>query len=176
MTHNSIRRWTSPLLGTCLALGIAACSPGSADSGSGDDDDRNDQLGILCEGAVSIQGTFTASMPQPADVFGCWPVGTWKFKAIIDSTDCDPKPMMLPEYQFSVVRDAEENESYVYDTDPTYERVRLKVTSGGGGLCEGGLEIYSMDGKTIWNFKPALQADGTLNGIGEIEMYGSDQW
>jgi hypothetical protein len=161
------------LLGAGLALGVAACAPPAYD---GDDDDRQDTLGIICEGELSITGTFVASAPQPEDVFGCWPVGTWTFSASVGGHDCPSAPMVLPEYKFSVTRDAEEVEHYSYDTDPAYERVRIKVTSGGGGLCEGGVELYSEDGKHVWILKPSLQADGTLNGSGQYELYGSDQW
>lgn len=57
------------------------------------------------------------------------------------------------------------NDKYLY---------RLKVTEGGGGECEGGLELYSLDGKSYWNLKPALT--GTeLTGFGDFGLYVEPQ-
>ncbi len=53
---------------------------------------------------------------------------------------------------------------------------RLKVSEGGGRVCEGGLEIYSADRKMYWNLHPA-QATGstTLDGFGEYTAYNEAQ-
>ena len=50
------------------------------------------------------------------------------------------------------------------------------MTSGGSGLCEGGLMIWSADRKTLVNLKPTLRADGTIGGNGEVERYSTAQF
>ncbi len=133
-------------------------------------------LGIICSGELAITGHFELGAPQPDDVFGCWPVGTWTFSASMVNSDCSDTSGLLPEYKIGVARDIDENETYMYLTDPAHEKVRLSVTSGGSGLCEGNFEVYSNDGKILVNLKPALNADGSITGNGEYEVYGSDQW
>jgi hypothetical protein len=140
-------------------------------------DNRGSVLGIACVATLSISGQFTLGLAQPADIFGCWPVGTWKFAAKVESSDCQEAPKLESQYSLTVGWDATlEEYTYKYDNDPTYQRVRLKVSSGGGGLCEGGVTVYSQDGKVVTNLKPALQADNTINGNGEYEIFTSDQW
>ena len=51
---------------------------------------------------------------------------------------------------------------------------RLKVTEGGGGDCEGGLELYSTDKKSYWNLKPA-QTGAVLGGVGDFALYEEPQ-
>lgn len=169
-------------LGALLALGaLPGCldvnwNPDDQDVPGGSDEDRDEALGIVCKASLAITGTFEEGAPQPPDVFGCWPVGLWTFTASVTENQCPDPPQLEAQYQVKVERDAEDNEIYTYMNDPSYERVRLKVTSGGGGLCEGGFEIYSPDGKILTNLKPALQADKTLNGFGDYEVYNEDQW
>lgn len=172
MTH--LARWTKVLVGMTLAVGsLSGCMP---DPGSASAQDRKSVLGIQCEGKIKISGQFVKGAEQPYDVHGCWPVGTWTFTAELEDTDCTNPPVLESQYSFRVERDAEETMQYTYLNDPAYERRRMKVTSGGGGLCEGALEIYSPDGKILLNLHPALQADGTINGFGELEVYAKDQW
>lgn len=152
------------------AIAFSACVP------DGKGDIEIDPNGIVCSADFSVEGTFEASMPQPDDVFGCWPVGIWTFTAKLENNDCSEEPKLEPEYSFAVMRDEDSVETYDYLTDPTYERALVKVTSGGGGLCEAGLEIYSLDGIEYFNFKPALQADGTLNGFGEYDVFTKSHW
>jgi hypothetical protein len=170
---------TRNALFSLVAVGLLGCTADgfTSENPPPDDDDRNDQLGILCASEVTLAGRFELGAPQPDDVFGCWPVGTWTFSATVANGDCSDTSGLLPEYRFSVTRDGEdETDSYAYLSQPGYERVRLSVSSGGGGLCEGNLEVYSPDGKILVNLKPALQADGSIDGSGEYEVYGSDQW
>jgi len=48
---------------------------------------------------------------------------------------------------------------------------KLKVTEGGSLDCEGGLELYSPDGKSYWNLHPT-QADGQpIGGTGDFVLY-----
>lgn len=169
--------WISPrfALGACLAFSLLpSCVPDpSSETGTG--------LKKLCEAQLRVQGSFTESRERPQDVDGCWPVGTWTFSATLDDPTegteaCPEPPSLLPEYRFEVMRDDDDVETYKYLTDPEYTRVRVKVTSGGGGLCEGGLELYSQDGSKVLNFKPGLQADKTIRGFGEYEVYDGDHW
>jgi hypothetical protein len=51
---------------------------------------------------------------------------------------------------------------------------RLKVSEGGGGDCEGGLELYSLDGKSYWNLKPS-QLGAVLSGVAEFALYEESQ-
>jgi hypothetical protein len=48
--------------------------------------------------------------------------------------------------------------------------IRLKVSEGGGGECEGGLEFDDDTNKKVWNLKPALTGT-TLGGFGEFTQY-----
>ena len=161
-----------PLIGLTLALGGCLSGP-SAESAAAD---RQQQLGIICEAQVELAGHFQPGAARPSDVFGCWPVGTWTFSAAVESTDCASAPALEPEYAFSVTRDADQIEAYRFLNEPTRDGVKLKVTSGGSGLCEGGLMIYSADRKTLVNLKPTLHADGTVTGNGEIELYARPQY
>jgi hypothetical protein len=139
-------------------------------------DNRMTALGLQCDADLAITGSFVQEVAKPVEIEGCWPVGTWTFKASAVANRCPDAPTFENEYKFRVTRDAEDNESYEYLTNPAYERIRIKVTSGGSGLCEGGVTIWSLDGKTIWNMKPNLHADNHLDGQGEYEIYGEDQY
>ena len=166
-------RFHHALLGLTLALGAG---PGCLSSPSSSTSDRQQQLGIVCEAELKIAGHFEASAARPADVFGCWRVGTWTFSANVDRTDCASAPALAPQYAFSVARDADSIETYRYLDATSPAGVQLKVTSGGSGLCEGGLRIYSPDRKTLVNLKPTLHADGTVTGTGEVELYATPQF
>jgi hypothetical protein len=165
------------LLLAVLALApLPAClSASSADAPPIASDDRSSLFGVVCEAELDLAGSFAMAAPQPSDVFGCWPTGTWRFRATVKSSTCATAPTLAPEYAFRVSRDADDTEVYEYLTDPAHEFVRIKVTSGGAGLCEGGVLIYSDDGKTVLNLRPALMEDATLAGRGEYELYDVDQ-
>jgi hypothetical protein len=167
------KRLTGAFVGLSFVLGgLLGCvaDPGSA----GGDDDM--PLGTTCTGHLLVSGTFELGAPQPSDVFGCWPVGTWTLTATVESHNCPSAPVLESQYQFKVERDVDNVEHYTYLNDPAYEKIRLKVTSGGGGLCEGGFEIYSEDGTTITNLKPNLNADMSINGQGDYDVYPENQW
>jgi hypothetical protein len=152
---------------------LGCVEPASVESSNAD---RQATLGIVCEAQVAIAGNFKAGAARPSDVFGCWPVGTWTFSATVQSTDCASPPALERQYAFAVARDADQVETYRFLNDPARDGVRLKVTSGGSGLCEGGLMIWSADRKTLFNLKPTLNADGTVAGNGEIELYSTPQF
>jgi hypothetical protein len=141
----------------------------------GSEKDREGTLGIICEAELQLAGAFQLGAPQPNDVFGCWPVGTWTMTATIMSTDCKDPPQLAAQYQMVVMRDVDDNQTYTLASDPSNRSVRLQVTSGGGGLCEGSLQIYNSDGTQLVNLSPSLQADSSINGHGQFELYGSDQ-
>jgi hypothetical protein len=171
MTH--INRHPHIVIACSCALGTLL---GCVSSPDGTTDDRQAQLGIVCEAQVAISGRLAGGARRPSDVFGCWPVGTWSFTASVESTDCASPPALEPAYAFSVARDADQVESYRFVSDPDRDGVKVKVTSGGSGLCEGGLMIWSADRKTLVNLKPTLKADGTIAGNGEIELYSTPQF
>lgn len=171
MTH--INRHSHIVIACSSALGTLLGCVSSPDATT---DDRQAQLGIVCEAQVAITGRLADGARRPSDVFGCWPVGTWAFTATVESTDCASPPALEPAYAFSVARDADQIESYRFLTDPARDGVKLKVTSGGSGLCEGGLMIWSADKKTLVNLKPTLKADGSIAGNGEIELYSTAQF
>lgn len=174
MTHNAR---IGAVLGALAVGSLSGCfSPGESRSGGEiDDTARRAALGITCEARVSITGSFVRGADQPADVKGCWPVGKWTFTASLEDSDCTSDIAMETEYSFDVARDTDENYVYTVNTNPT-GRNRVKVTSGGSGLCEGGLEIFSADGTTVTNFKPQLNADGSIVGFGEHTVYTGNQW
>jgi hypothetical protein len=171
---NHTNRHSHIVMGLGCAVGtLVGCVSSPADS---DLEDRKAQLGIVCEAQVAISGHVQAAPRRPSDVFGCWPVGTWSFSAAVQSSDCASTPALEPSYAFSVARDADQVETYRFLTDPARDGVKLKVTSGGSGLCEGGVMIWSADKKTLVNLKPTLNADGTIAGNGEIELYAAPQF
>lgn len=166
----------SAVLGALAVGSLSGCfSPGESRSSDIDDTARRAALGISCESKLSITGSFVRGADQPADVMGCWPVGKWTFSATVEDSDCLGEIAMEQSYSFDVTRDADENYFYTVNTSPTGKH-RIKVTSGGSGLCEGGLEIFSADGMTVTNFKPQLNADGTIVGFGEHTVYTANQW
>jgi hypothetical protein len=157
---------------TSIAALASACDPGSVDGGSTDE--------LLCSAPLTITGTFAVGDPQPAEVSGCWPIGTWTFSMTVGEHDCGAAPTPLAEYQIKVERDltAEDPDftwNYTYVTDPGDTTAHIGVTSGGGGLCEAELLVYANSGKTVWNLHPALQAGGTINGIGDYEEHSLNQ-
>jgi hypothetical protein len=168
--------------GLALLLAIGACDTGSVGGGNGGpdaNDPRNMDLGILCNATFKLTGTYQQSMAQPSDILGCWPVGTWTFTASIDQNQCQPPPSLLPQYQFKV--DATPSVDGTYDWTTTYmtdpnAHYRIKISGDGGGICQGGFELYSMDGKQLWNFKPSLETGNVLDGFGEYALYDADQW
>lgn len=124
---------------------------------------------------------------------GCWPVGTWTFTATVDAAATiedynedgkadrcgditgTPQPAVEPSYSFRVDRSDPEGTGWVDTYTLTSsigdaEVVRLKVTGGGGGECEGYVHLRSADGKTEWNLKPTLTGS-TIGGLGDFWVY-----
>ncbi|MEZ4404208.1 MAG: hypothetical protein R3B06_29570 [Kofleriaceae bacterium] len=157
------------LLLTAAALASAAACDGAVDEG--------DQ--ITCSAQLTITGS-AALEPQPPDISGCWPVGTWTFQVAIAANTCNPAPTPLAQYQIKVERDLaspEPDHTYIYSylTDPADTTAHVSTTSGGGGLCEGEVLVYADNGLSVWNMHPALQAGGALTGIGDFETHTTNQ-
>lgn len=174
-----------------LCLLLTAC-------GVGDDGVPTTPEPRECLAHLNITGQFTMSQAAPdivnndtgdppgdgkPDIMGCWPVGTWTFSAALVDNTCKTEPMLLAEYKFNGV--------YIPDpTEPKYEFTlvtpdpgslnhRVHVSSGGGGLCEAGVELYSADGKQSWILQPALNtfnASGPLTGLGEYAEWKDAQY
>ncbi|HWO21088.1 MAG TPA: hypothetical protein VNO30_20110 [Kofleriaceae bacterium] len=51
---------------------------------------------------------------------------------------------------------------------------KLKVTEGGGGECEAGIELYDRGGTNYWNLHPSLKGT-TINGFGDFGLYEEPQ-
>ena len=166
-----------PFATSLFAFGVVAVVAGAGCGVGGVEGEGNVEL--VCAAPVSIVGTFAEETAQPVEISGCWPIGTWSFAVTVGEHDCGDVPAPLANYQIRFERDLEADQpDYTwissYLTDPTDETVEISVTSGGGGLCEADLQIFSADGRNVWNLHPALQADATLNGQGEFMIYSGD--
>jgi len=172
-------------------LAFTACGVG--------DDDGVDPNGRTCTTTYTTTGNVTGQTAVPdnnmdgqPDISGCWPQGTWKFRATADGGNCSPEPVPLPEYEIKIdygcfpagkncgpdatPENAGEYGFQVNMITETPLRKKLKYSSGGGGLCYGGFELFSDNGLEVWNFKPTLNADLTLGGIGEFSRFNKDQF
>jgi hypothetical protein len=177
------------------ALALGGCGLGSADEGGEPAPVISPIAKSLCHTDLTITGVMTpAAKPTDPDLYdptlgetNCWPVGVWTFTARPAAANEDGTPQcvsttLLPEYKITVTKDFanEGAETYVFTTSPS-SKTSLKVSSGGGGLCEGVFEIYSDDGKVLHNLHPALQPAGgaptnQLTGHGEFYMFDTNQW
>ena len=140
-----------------------------------------------------------ADPDDPEDVArplaGCWPVGTWTFTATIDPAaevlDIDGDgvgdrcgevpgtalPQLAPSYSYRVDRVMDDVEALGWTetitvlTGTTESRlVRMKISEGGGGECEGGMEYDNPERTALYSLKPALEGT-TLTGFGEYTLY-----
>lgn len=146
----------------------------------------------VCTAILAITGDFAISAMVPDDVnndtqmppgdglpdfTGCWPVGTWTFTMAVTENTCATAPTPEASYSFRTdyVPDMNGEPQYQYTLlAPTPMNYRLKVTSGGGGLCEGLVELYSDDGLESWILHPALNVfntSGPLGGEGEYSIW-----
>jgi len=174
--------------GACIVFAalVGACGVGDEGSGMPDTDDPNDVLGIICTAEYDVSGTWTAGTPmRDAETpTGCWPVGTWTFTATLRSNECSSEPTQLEsQYSFRVDRmmnpdpemDIGWEDTYTYLGNQAY-LYRLKVSEGGGGDCEGGLELYSADNTEYWNLKPAIFDDSNvISGFAEYAKFKEPQ-
>lgn len=137
-------------------------------------DERLDALDIVCQSTLIVEGSYDPGDPPPEDHKGCWPVGTWTVNATIDRLGCDPQPELPEDFVYNVVFDEENTTINVgFANDPADERVNLKISTAGDGLCHGSMEHFALD-NTVWALQPTLQEDGTLKGIGTYSVFGED--
>ncbi len=149
----------------------------------------------LCTDTYTLAGTFTLGMPSPdnvnnetqeapgdgvPDIQGCWPTGAWSFTLTSTGGDCAPEPTVPTSVQFRVdfIADPIEPGYEEVLVAPVTEHHRVHVSQGGGGLCEGGIELFSTDGKEVFNLHPTLDTfnqNGPLGGSGEFSRFSKNQ-
>lgn len=132
---------------------------------------------LLCEATLSLSGTYTQGKAPPADheEGSCWPDGAWTFTATVVDNNCQSAPKLESQFRFQVVEDDDFNDTITYLNDPGNLYVTTKISGGDGAICIGAFLIFSADGKTVINLRPALQADNSLNGQGDYRVYDADQ-
>lgn len=185
------------VLEICVVLGstLVACTTGSTTVDSAPSESGMVQLGIICSTFYSSAGTFVPNTadPPPANFTGCWPIGNWTFSLTL-STDAangggsdtcatsGHEPTALAMYQFtgttSLDDEGDTEEDFTYTPQPGDPNVNttIKVTEGGSGLCEGNLALYDSTGTKVWSLSPELNADNSITGNAEFDLYGTDQW
>lgn len=191
------------LSGICIVLGstIAACTTGTSAPGGGDaavgppSESGMTQLGITCSAFYSSSGTFVpnAADPPPANFTGCWPIGAWTFSLTLNSDEASGggvdtcasaghEPTTLAKYQFTgtttLNQDGDPVEHFTYQAQSNDPNVHstIKVTEGGTGVCQGSMGLYDTTGTKVWTLSPELNADNSVTGSAEYDLYGSDQW
>lgn len=163
--------------------GISAVFLLATGCGVGDDGSMMpDPNGRQCTAQLTTTGTFAPDTANPAPMgwATCWPVGTWTFTAKVGTTDCSPAPTPAAQYVMKGGVQPDQNG----DPQPVMSfmgdaslRPIAKYSDGGSGLCEGELDLYSTDGKTVWLLKPELNTDNaTLSGDGEYGVFATDQY
>jgi hypothetical protein len=171
------------IFGASIFAFTAACTTGSVggdDGPPGDDGIDPNEDRITCQAEITLAGTLVPSDPQPLEIQGCWPIGTWNFAPTVTTNTCATPPPLLPTYSFVGERDlasAEPDYTWVFTVtepagDPTAD---VGVSSGGGGLCTGALMVFSADGLSVANLHPALQVGGIITGQGTYEVHTKDQ-
>jgi hypothetical protein len=168
-----------------LLLGGCLVGDGSVDDGdqtpTGPSDPSNPNS-VKCSAGFKTTGSFSQSEVRPTVqgevIGGCWPVGTWTFTATVDDTfpalDIDGDgvgdrcgvvpgtsvPTVESSYSFTVTHAEDMDaggtvESYTYNgSSPNFFAV--KVTEGGGGDCEGGMEFTNADRTQWWTLNPTI--------------------
>jgi hypothetical protein len=191
------------VIGLAFALGSSGClsatsTPGTGSDGGGSpgvdgsmgpapdgggsggqDGSGGTTIGtLLCESTLSITGTYQQGNAPPSGFpGGCWPDGIWTFTAtVVAGMDgCNGTPDLAQQYQFKVVEDLDYNNT-ITDLNAAPGAVEgLQISGGDGGLCIGAFMLYSSDGKTVINLRPALQANNVLDGHGDYRIYDADQ-
>jgi hypothetical protein len=131
---------------------------------------------VLCTTQLTMAGTWTIGNPVPTGYpGGCWPDGDWKFTVTLGTSDCATAPAIEQSYDFKVTEDMDYNDTVTYTNDPNNMYVTAHISTDGGGVCGGQFLIYSADGKTVYNLHPVTHADNTIDGMGDIKVYDTDQ-
>jgi hypothetical protein len=149
---------------------------GGGKDGGGSGDGVPTTAKELCSADFNITGTWVQGSAPPADFpGGCWPDGTWTFTTAVTNNTCPTAPKLEAEYVFKVVEDLDYNDTITYVTDPNNMYVTTKISGGEGAICTGAFLIFSADGKTVVNLRPALQTGNILNGVGDYRVWDQDQ-
>jgi hypothetical protein len=173
-----------------LLLAITGC-------GVGDDGPPSTPEPRICQAHYTVSGQFTLGMPAPdkvnndtgdppgdgkPDIQGCWPVGNWTFTVANVDNDCKTPPTPLAQYQFTgTFVDDPVEPGYTFTVvapNPSTSKTRIGVSSGGGGLCVGKLELFSEDFKQTWILEPSLNVfntSGPLTGVAEYAEWADSQ-
>jgi hypothetical protein len=131
---------------------------------------------MLCSATLSLVGQWQqGAAPWSGFPGGCWPDGTWTFTASVTQNGCASSPSLEAQYRFQVMEDTNYNNTITYLNDPADTSLSLQISGGEGGSCVGEFLLFSSDGKTVINLRPALQADNSLNGHGDYQMWTADQ-
>lgn len=179
-------------------LSLVSLLGGATACGVGDDALPSTPEPRICTANLTLSGTFTLGATAPdvvnndtgqppgdgqPDIMGCWPTGTWTWTVAIADTTCASPPALEASYSFRTdyTTDANGDPEYAYTLLAPQRSTgfRLKVSSGGGGLCEGALELFSDDGKESWILQPALDTfntNGPLTGVGEYAQWRESQY
>lgn len=163
---------------TSLFFAVMGCTGDTPPGGGGTDAGDPEPNERTCVAELTTSGTFevdASSVSLPGT--GCRPWGTWTFTTAIVSNNCSPPPG-VQDYRFKATwkldNDGNTITEYAYLTDPTSQH-SLKSSQGGSGLCAGELQLYSADGKKVFNLRPELNGDGSITGDGEYAVYATDQ-
>ena len=151
----------------------------------------------LCSTSMAITGQVTNRPATPIDV--CSAVGTWTFSPTVAggttiSSTAGGVPActsVTPPSQIEIKvawecpagKDCGPNATpqnsgemgYTIAMTNAPAKSNIKFTAGGSGVCEGIVELFSNDGKELFNLHPNLMTDGSLVGQGDFVRYASDQ-
>lgn len=186
LAYRLSRSFSSVVVGLGL-LSLGACGLDGVDDGGSDGDnplripaddpaidERLDALDIACESTLNVTGTYAPGALPPDDHNGCWPVGTWTVTATVDRLGCTTQPELPADHVYDITYDDETTTiNVLWANNPDDERVNLKISTAGDGLCHGSMEHFGLD-NSVWALHPTLQADGTLSGNGTYSVYNED--
>lgn len=144
--------------------------------GDPDEDQRLDDLDIICQSTLTVTGTFTPNPVQPpADDFtGCGGIGTWNVTATVDRVGCNPQPTP-PSFAYEATYDVDASLTNVsFPAEPNNNRVNLKVSAEGSD-CLGTFEHFGLD-NSVWAMQAILQPDNSLLGTGTYSVYEFDSF
>jgi hypothetical protein len=163
---------------TSAAAPSAAAAPGqTASSADGTPSATPAAAGnLLCVTSLALSGSYQMGNTPPADYpGGCWPDGTWTFVASVTGTGCTATPELAAQYSFRVSEDTDYNDTVTDLAIPTNAGEVLQISAGDTGVCSGVFKLFSSDGKTIINLRPALETGGALDGKGDYRVFDADQ-
>ena len=167
-------------VGLALASCLFACSVDGDGGGDGVTripgdpafDQGLDADGIICQTSLILSGAFTESAPQPADISGCWGVGTWRVTGTTEQIGCSPQADM-PEFVYEAIRDEEGDTTIAtFPADADNERLNLGISSNAEG-CIGLFEHFG-DDFAVWTFEVYLRDGGVLEGKGTYAVHKND--